>query len=81
MVTRLQHQCNSQFLVAPQIKAAVSIPLLHIANATAEEIKKAGISKIGLWVQRLRVKPEDTEVKLFDTTEIHALKAVERALG
>jgi len=142
-------------LVAPKIQAVVSIPLLHIADATAEDIKKAGIKKIGLlgtaftmeedfYKGRLEkeyelevvtpnqadrkiihqiiydelclgktedasrneylriidelteqgaegvilgcteiallVKPEDTQVKLFDTTEIHALKAVEKSL-
>ena len=34
--------------VAPAIEAAVSIPLLHIADATAEEIRAAGISNVGL---------------------------------
>jgi len=146
---------NTMHLVAPKIQAVVSIPLLHIADATAEDIKKAGIKKIGLlgtaftmeedfYKGRLEkeyelevvtpnqadrkiihqiiydelclgktedasrneylriidelteqgaegvilgcteiallVKPEDTQVKLFDTTEIHALKAVEKSL-
>ena len=146
---------NTMHLVAPEIQAAVSIPLLHIADATAEEIKQSGISNIGLLgtaftmeedfykgrleqkyglnvvipnkVDRkiihqiiygelclgkikdssrkeylriidalieqgaegvilgcteiaLLVKPEDTKVKLFDTTKIHAQKAVEKAV-
>ena len=32
---------NTMHRVAPQIEAAIGIPLLHIADATAEEIKKA----------------------------------------
>ena len=32
----------------PQIEAAISIPLLHIADATAEEIKMRGMSTVGL---------------------------------
>ncbi|HIQ16021.1 MAG TPA: aspartate/glutamate racemase family protein [Leucothrix sp.] len=146
---------NTMHLVAPQIQAGISVPLLHIADATAEEIVKQGIKKIGLlgtaftmeqdfYKGRLEkeydltvitpdkadraivhqviydelclgeirdasryeylrvidklvaqgaegiilgcteiallVKPEHTDVKLFDTTEIHALKAVEKAL-
>ena len=39
---------NTMHLVAPQIQAGINIPLLHIADATAEEIVKAGIKKIGL---------------------------------
>ncbi len=146
---------NTMHLVAPQIQAKITIPLLHIADATAEEIVKAGITKIGLLgtaftmeqnfykgrlekeyelevltpdepdrkivhqiiydelclgnidnasrneylriinslVARgaegiilgcteiaLLVKSQDTDTKLFDTTTIHAQKAVEKAL-
>ena len=39
---------NTMHLVAPHIQAGISIPLLHIADATAEEIIKAGIKKVGL---------------------------------
>lgn len=34
--------------VAPAIEAAVRIPLLHIADATAAEIKRAGFGNVGL---------------------------------
>ena len=34
--------------VAPQIEDAISIPLLHIADATADEIKKRGMTTVGL---------------------------------
>ena len=146
---------NTMHLVAPQIQKAISIPLLHIADATAEEIIKTGIKRVGLLgtaftmeqnfykgrlaergltvvipdeadrtivhriiydelclgeisdVSRneylriiqalvsqgaegvilgcteisLLVKPEHTDVQLFDTTTIHALKAVKDALS
>ncbi len=39
---------NTMHKVAPVIEAAVSIPLLHIADATGAEIKRAGLSTIGL---------------------------------
>lgn len=39
---------NTMHKVAPQIAAAVSIPLLHIADATAERIKAAGMDSAGL---------------------------------
>ncbi|KAG1657074.1 putative racemase YgeA [Nymphon striatum] len=39
---------NTMHLVAPEVEASIGIPLLHIADATAEEITKQGIKKIGL---------------------------------
>jgi len=147
---------NTMHLVAPQIQKSVDIPLLHIADATAEEIVKSGIQKVGLLATgftmekdfykgqlerkynldvqtpntedrntihqiiynelclgtikdssrtkyllimnklvekgveaiilgcteiTLLVKPEHTNIKLFDTTAIHGLKAVEYALN
>lgn len=39
---------NTMHIVAPQIEAAVSMPFLHIADATAARIKAAGIDRIGL---------------------------------
>lgn len=39
---------NTMHKVAPQIEASVSIPLLHIADATAAAIASAGHSVVGL---------------------------------
>jgi aspartate racemase len=39
---------NTMHKVAPQIEAAVDVPLLHIADATAGRVKAAGLSRIGL---------------------------------
>jgi len=146
---------NTMHKVASEIEQAVSIPLLHIADATANLLKKDGITCVGLLgtrftmeqtfyigrledkgirvvvpnkLQRARVhsviydelcrgmvnadsktgyldvidsltergaqgvilgcteiglliEPSDTEVKLYDTTEIHAEEAVRFALG
>jgi aspartate racemase len=146
---------NTMHKVAPQIEGAVSIPLLHIADATARVLKKDGITCVGLigtrftmegafYCDRLRehgiqivvpddaqregihaviynelcrgeIMPEskvfyldvitslakrgaqgvvlgcteiglliqcpDTEVPLYDTTEIHAQQVVQLALG
>lgn len=146
---------NTMHKVAPQIEEAVNIPVLHIADGTAQELLAGGIKTVGLlgtgftmdqdfYKGRLRdkydlnvlipnvtdrkivhdviyqelclgeinaqsaaeylriiddlveqgaeavilgcteigmlVKQEDTDVKLFDTTRIHAQKAVEWAL-
>ena len=147
---------NTMHKVAPHIEQAIGIPLLHIADATADEIERAGLQRIGLLgtrftmeekfyrgrledrhqlevivpnepdrqmvhrviydelclgavepesrrdysqvIQRLvdegaegiilgcteislLVKPEDSPVPLFDTTEIHARRAAEWALA
>ena len=39
---------NTMHKVAPQIERAVSIPLLHIADVTAEEIKACRFERVGL---------------------------------
>lgn len=39
---------NTMHLVAPAIESALSIPLLHIADATAERVKAAGMRRVGL---------------------------------
>jgi len=39
---------NTMHIVAPQVEAALHIPFLHIADATADAIKKQGIQTIGL---------------------------------
>ncbi|MCK0165883.1 aspartate/glutamate racemase family protein [Marinobacter sp. S6332] len=146
---------NTMHKVAPQIERSVNIPLLHIADATANVLKKDGVACVGLlgtrftmeqtfYLGRLQdhgiqvvvpdesqrervhsviynelcqgvIKPDskamylyvvaslaergaqgvilgcteiglliqssDTEVKLYDTTEIHAEQAVQYALG
>ena len=39
---------NTMHKVAPQIEAAIDIPLLHIADATAKALASAGIKTVGL---------------------------------
>lgn len=39
---------NTMHKVAPQIEAAVDVPFLHIADATAVRVKAAGVARIGL---------------------------------
>lgn len=39
---------NTMHKVSPQIEAAISIPIIHIAEATADELEKSGISKVAL---------------------------------
>lgn len=39
---------NTMHKVLPQIESAISIPVLHIADATANKLVEDGISKVGL---------------------------------
>jgi aspartate racemase len=49
---------NTMHKVAPQIEAAVSIPLLHIADATAERLQEDGIMRVGLLGTRFTMEQE-----------------------
>ncbi|WP_179873169.1 aspartate/glutamate racemase family protein [Microcella indica] len=39
---------NTMHLVAPAIEAAVSIPLLHLADVTARAVSAAGLDRVGM---------------------------------
>ncbi len=39
---------NTMHRMADQVQAAIGLPLLHIADPTAERIKAAGVKKVGL---------------------------------
>jgi aspartate racemase len=49
---------NTMHKVAPAIEAAVRIPLLHIADATAAQIKEAGFSTVGLLGTRFTMEED-----------------------
>jgi aspartate racemase len=49
---------NTMHKVAPAIEAAVRIPLLHIADATAAETRKAGFSTMGLLGTRFTMEED-----------------------
>jgi len=49
---------NTMHRVAPQIEAAVTIPLLHIADATAAAITQAGLSRIALLGTRFTMEQD-----------------------
>jgi aspartate racemase len=49
---------NTMHNVAAKIEAAISIPLLHIADATADSIQHAGIDAIGLLGTRFTMEQD-----------------------
>jgi aspartate racemase len=59
--------------VAARIEAAVAIPLLHIADATAVEIKQSGYAVVGLLGTRITMEQDFYRDRL---TERHGLRVI-----
>ena len=57
---------NTMHLVADEISAAISIPLLHIADATATVVKKAGVSSVGLLGTKFTMEKDFYRGRLAD---------------
>ena len=85
---------NTMHKVADAIEAAVDIPLLHIADPTAEAIKRSGMKKVGLLGTRFTMEQDfyrgrlserhHLEVLVPDETDratIHAVIYEELCLG
>lgn len=49
---------NTMHKVAPQIEASISIPILHIADATAQRLREAGLKKVGLLGTRFTMEQD-----------------------
>lgn len=64
---------NTMHKVAPQIEAAIQIPLLHIADATAKRIKAGGMRTIGLLGTRFTMEGDFYAGRLED---VHGLKVL-----
>lgn len=64
---------NTMHKVAPAIEGAVRIPLFHIADPTAAEIKRAGMRKIGLLGTRFTMEQPFYKDRL---RELHGLDVV-----
>jgi aspartate racemase len=57
---------NTMHKLADEIQANMHIPLLHIADATAEKIKAAGISRVGLLGTRFTMEHDFYKGRLID---------------
>lgn len=64
---------NTMHKVAPAIESAVRIPLLHIADPAADEIKQAGISTVGLLGTRFTMEQQFYRDRLFERHGLHVL--------
>jgi aspartate racemase len=64
---------NTMHLVAETIQAAVKIPLLHIADATAGKICQAGIRRVGLLGTRFTMEEDFYKKRLVDRFGLEVL--------
>jgi aspartate racemase len=61
---------NTMHRLAENVQAAIDIPLLHIADATADRIKAAGIDSVGLLATRYTMEQDFYRGRLI---EVHGL--------
>jgi len=64
---------NTMHKVAPAIEAAVDIPLLHIADPTAEAIRAAGVATVGLLGTRFTMEQAFYKDRLVDRFGLQVL--------
>lgn len=64
---------NAMHKVAPQIEANITIPILHIADATAEQLLSDGVTKVGLLGTRFTMEQDFYKRRLVDKFGIEVL--------
>jgi len=64
---------NTMHKVASQIEAAVGIPLLHIVDPTAAEVRRAGLERVALLGTRFTMEESFYRDRL---REVHGIEAV-----
>lgn len=64
---------NTMHKVAAQIESELSVPLIHIADATAERVREAGVAKVGLLGTRFTMAEDFYRGRLH---ERHGLQVV-----
>ena len=64
---------NTMHLMADEVRAAIDIPLLHIADATARAVQKAGLNRVGLLGTRFTMEMDFYRGRLETT---HGLQVI-----
>jgi len=64
---------NTMHKVAPEIESAINIPVLHIADATAKQIKAKGYDKVGLLGTKFTMEQDFYKGRL---TKSHGIEVV-----
>ena len=64
---------NTMHKVAPQIEAAINIPLLHLADATANRIKESGLKTVGLLGTKFTMEQDFYKGRLIDKHNLNII--------
>jgi aspartate racemase len=64
---------NTMHKLADEIQASIEIPLLHIADATAEKIAAGGLKKVGLLGTRFTMAKDFYRGRLIEKFGLDAL--------
>lgn len=64
---------NTMHIVASRIEAAVSVPLLHVSDPTAAEVKRAGHSIVGLLGTRFTMEQAFYRDRLSERHGLHVI--------
>ncbi|KAE8178527.1 aspartate/glutamate racemase family protein [Photobacterium carnosum] len=64
---------NTMHKVALEIEAEISIPILHIADATAKKLVNDGVKKVGLLGTRFTMEQDFYKSRLTDKFEIEVI--------
>jgi len=64
---------NTMHKLAPNVQAAVDLPLLHIADATAQKIREAGSQTIGLLGTRYTMEQDFYKGRLIEQFGLNVL--------
>jgi len=64
---------NTMHKVAPVIQQTVSIPLIHIADATAEQLQRDGVQRVGLLGTRFTMEQDFYKGRLSEQFGIEVL--------
>jgi aspartate racemase len=64
---------NTMHKVAPAVEAGSGLEVLHIADATADAVKKAGLKKIGLLGTRYTMEEDFYRQRLVDNHDLEVI--------
>lgn len=64
---------NTMHKMAEEVESSITIPLLHIADATAEKIKEKGFKKVGLLGTKFTMEEDFYKGRLIDK---HAIEVI-----
>ncbi|ENM5740363.1 aspartate/glutamate racemase family protein [Vibrio mimicus] len=64
---------NTMHKVAPQIASSISIPILHIADATAKKLVADGVKTVGLLGTRFTMEQDFYRQRIIDKFEVNVI--------